>query len=110
MGKKITAFFIILSGILSAILAVIFSNQSRKDDRRGNNTGIDGQLEKERRVNSREGELNRDEGNAINREGKRLDDERSELDREKQSLDVEKSDNQRDGELLEELQKRRPEK
>lgn len=94
-------------GILG-VLGAIFAGRSIRDDGRGNNRGIDGQLEKEGDLNNREGELNRGERVSIDRERKRLSDEREELGRKKQSLDDEKRNTRRDRKLLEELQKRHP--
>ena len=86
---------------LVGFIGAIFSGRSLDNDRRGNNSGIDGELEKTRGANNREGELNRDEGVLV-------DKERILVDREKQSLDNEKRDTSRDRALLEELQKRHP--
>ena len=89
-------------GIIGAV-AAICSGKSIRDDGRGNNSGIDGELGKARKVDRAEGGLNSDEKD-------RLDREREILDGEKRSLGLEKSDTKRERELLEELQKRRPEK
>jgi hypothetical protein len=89
-------------GIIGAV-AAICSGKSIRDDGRGNNSGIDGELGKARKVDRAEGDLNSDERD-------RLDREREILDGEKRSLGLEKSDTQRERELLEELQKRHPEK
>lgn len=89
-------------GIIGAV-AAICSGKSIRDDGRGNNSGIDGELGKARKVDRAEGDLNSDERD-------RLDRERENLDGEKRSLGLEKSDTHRERELLEELQKRHPEK
>lgn len=86
---------------LVGFIGAIFSGRSLDNDRRGNNSGIDGELEKTGDANNREGELNRDERILVDREGVLVD-------RERQSLDNEKRDTSRDRALLEELQKRHP--
>ena len=90
-----------VGGGILGFLGAIFAGRSRNNDGRGNNSGIDGELEKTRSANNREGELNRGEGVLIEREGILID-------REKQSLEDEKRDTSRDRALLEELQKRHP--
>lgn len=86
----------IAASILGVIGAIFAGKEIRKrDDRRGNRSGIDGELERARGANDREGKINSDE--------------RNELDRERKAIDDEKRDNRRDRELLEELQKRHPE-
>ena len=89
-------------GIIGAV-AAICSGKYIRDDRRGDNSGIDGELGKARKVDQAEGDLNSDERD-------RLDREREILDGEKWAIGLEKSDTQRERELLEELQKRHPEK
>lgn len=88
--------FIGIGATVVGIIGAVFAGKEirKRDDRRGNNRGIDGELERARDANSREGEINRDE--------------RKELDRERESIESEKRDNRRDRELLDELQKRHP--
>lgn len=89
-------------GVIGAV-AAICSGKSIRDDGRGNNSGIDGELGKAREVNRTEGDLNSDERD-------RLDREREIIDGEKWAIGLEKTDTQREREILEELQKRHPEK
>lgn len=82
MWKKI----LIAIGFLGSLLAAIFA-VTRRNDGRGNNSGIDEQLGKARDLDKREG---------------------SALERERDDLGTEKTIIDRDRSLLEELQKRHP--
>ena len=106
MGKKITAFLVALSGILSFIAAMFLSSRAKSNDGSGNSSRIDEQFGKARSLDNREREINQDERNALDREGGRILDERSELDGERTSIGNEKTIIDRDRSLLEELQKR----
>lgn len=98
------AFAVFFAGVLATVGAIFAI--SRRNDGRGNNSGIDEQLGKARSLDSREREVNRDEAGSINEERGRLNAERDELERERVNLDAEKHVASRDRDLLEELQKR----